>query len=583
MDGPRLSICVAPFADLQRALLEGSGNKGAVEVPDQVRYLESYLRLREERAQTIVIESPYVDRHYLEEYSGYYATALRQPPPKTTRIHVFKSNFNQAELDAWLRVAATDGPASVEGKLQPDYLGFIVVRPIPAAPIGRTVLESYATSGTPSAALRVLKAARTRHRVHLCGLELVVCGVPFQQQDQAVGACATTAIWSALACVMRADGSRPVTPLAVTTAATRRLETERAFPAISGLTTSQMLDAIREFGYSPHMFEPGTGDATERAVFQLALKCYLLSGIPVILELHYDDPFQKHAITVVGFRTGKRSGEEPPAQPAAAPEPAEAAEPVAPRTPPEGDVSGRLERLEERVTALEGARKTASARADDAHEDPDPDLEYAEELHFKTKQTSFGVRSAGIARLYGHDDRLGPYARMVWIPTQDSLPRVRFAPKEKGFEQYTKAATIYNAIVPLYPKLRLTASNMVEVAAELLPLMRAVAGADWRDEITLDLRYVLSGQYLRELLIGGEVPAARLAHFASTAVLSRYVGILHFRIKNFMFVDVICDPTDLLRNVPMWAPVIAMLPASDAHLDALRVHCSREAPKVLVV
>lgn len=50
-----------------------------------------------------------------------------------------------------------------------------------------------------------------------------------------------------------------------------------------------------------------------------------------------------------------------------------------------------------------------------------------------------------------------------------------------------------------------------------------------------------------------------------------------------MFVDVVCDPTDLLRDVPMWAPVIAMLPASDAHVEALRDHCAREAPKVLVV
>ena len=107
---------------------------------------------------------------------------------------------------------------------------------------------------------------------------------------------------------------------------------------------------------------------------------------------------------------------------------------------------------------------------------------------------TYGVRSAGITRLYTHDDRFGPYARMVWLPQSDgdAYPRVRFAPKEKGFERYETPATIYNALVPLYPKLRLTATDMVEVATELFPLMRQVAGQDFRDSVTLDMRYVLA-------------------------------------------------------------------------------------------
>ena len=294
MEEGRLSLRVARFQAIQEEIRLASRSRADAEPCDQVRYLESYLRKHEEPARTLVVEWPYVDRHYLEEYSGYYATELRPPSTKTTRLHVFSRDFEQDDFDAWLNLAATAGPESAEAQMQPSYMGFIVVRPIPGAPIGRTVLAPYAEKNG-----RVLVPAETEHRIHLCGLDLKVRGVPFQQQDQAVGACATTALWSALARVMRADGARAVTPLAVTSAATQRIEAGRAFPAISGLELPQMLDAIRAFGYSPHLFEP----TYERAMFQLALKCYLRSGIPVILELHYDTkPLERHAVTVVGFR-----------------------------------------------------------------------------------------------------------------------------------------------------------------------------------------------------------------------------------------------------------------------------------------
>ena len=102
---------------------------------------------------------------------------------------------------------------------------------------------------------------------HIAGLRLRVRGIPFQQQEQAVGACATTAIWSTLARVMRSDGGRAPTPFAVTEAATKHFLSDRAFPASSGLEPRQILEAFRQFGYSPLYFEP----KKEHAQFQLAV------------------------------------------------------------------------------------------------------------------------------------------------------------------------------------------------------------------------------------------------------------------------------------------------------------------------
>ena len=45
-------------------------------MPDQVRYLSYYLSHEEMGARSMLIERPYIDRHYLTEYQGYYATTL---------------------------------------------------------------------------------------------------------------------------------------------------------------------------------------------------------------------------------------------------------------------------------------------------------------------------------------------------------------------------------------------------------------------------------------------------------------------------------------------------------------------------
>jgi hypothetical protein len=117
--------------------------------------------------------------------------------------------------------------------------------------------------------------------VHLLGLELRARGLPFQQQEQPVGACATTALWSALSRVVRADGGRAPTPHSVTQAATRHYLEDRALPAVSGLELAQLTAAIRELGYSPYVLKP----RSEYATFVLSLKCYLRSEIPAVLVL----------------------------------------------------------------------------------------------------------------------------------------------------------------------------------------------------------------------------------------------------------------------------------------------------------
>jgi hypothetical protein len=478
-------ICRASFADKSEHVL------------DQVKYLGSYLASPETGAITIIIEHPYVDRHFLEEYANYYATTLCPPPTKATRLHFFKKVISNRKFSALLKKAANNKFSEVCNELNKSYLGFSVIRPLPDAPIGRTVLTTFNNNAD-----RCYTLPPHAYRVHLCGMKLSVCGVPFQQQEQAVGACATTAVWSALAQVMRHDGGRAPTPFAVTEAATRHWLNDRVYPAASGLRNEQVLEAIRQFGYAPFHFEPGV----KTDLFMVAVKCYLRSGIPVILKIRYpDENYEAHAVTVVGFR--------------------------------------------EANTAIE------------CHIDG---------------ITSYCLQSKGLCRLYIHDDRLGAYARAEWRVDDKGFIQLKFIPHEQGFEDFCREAEVQSAMVPVYPKIRLSAQDLTGFAGGLLPLFRHIAGQEKRDELVADLRFCLAGECL-ELLYQSVIPSARLAAFAKQAVLSRYVGLITFSVSDSIIAHIIYDSTDMRRAAPAATPLLAILlyPPYDQYVEVLRNNLPR--------
>jgi hypothetical protein len=401
-----MSLRARPFSptSLWDEVRSASGSTGDTPT-DHVRYLASYLRKSSPPARTMVVERPYVDRHYLEEFTGYYASKLRPPSSKTTRIHFFASEFDDTGLRAVIAEASRNYERA-RGDLQHEYLGFLVVRPLASAALGRTVLRPYSDRSS-----RHFQPAKGVSRVHLAGLELQLRGLAFQQQDQGVGACATAALWSALACVMRNDGARPVTPFAVTRAATRHVLSSRAFPASGGLDLTQMLATISELGYSPHVLKPGEGADLDK--FLIAVQCYLRSGIPVVMQVKAADD-EGHAVACVGFRA---SDEE----------------------------------------------------------------ETVNDLTCPTPH-GFELRAQGMSRVYIHDDRLGPYARAKWLrkAVKGGAEQLwlKIDPYETGFDRFEAPALVRQAIVPLYPKLRLTAEDLAGYASELLPLARHLAGAE---------------------------------------------------------------------------------------------------------
>lgn len=502
MDPVVRTITCAPIARLAEAIREACGAPSDWR-STQVEYLCSYLA-GEPGARALIIETPYVDRHYLEEYSAYYVSAFRNGGSVTTRIHVFSIPVDDAQVRAWIHETAAGAEAyeAVQRRVDDAYLGFIVVRPLPSAPIGRTVLRPYRGNTSRSYIPR-----EGGHEVHLFGLTLVARGLPFQQQDQAVGACATTALWSALSRVARADGGRAPTPYAVTQAATQHYLADRVLPAVSGLELAQFTSAVRGLGYAPYVLHP----TTNHEAFLLSLKCYLQTGIPALLVLMIDDGY--HAVTVSGYRV-----------------------------------------------------------SDDEEAVPD--------LHARIAGLPHALRARGMSRVYVHDDRFGPYVRMRLVSghvesgvaaeaARDEIALERIA--APGVDPLANAGGIVcYAVLPLYPKLRLSAREMIGIAVELRSMVWTLLDQSEREQLNFETFFVQSGRYQSQLMRSGFGDVTRLEAFVRTVSLPRYVGVIRFQLGELMLLDVLCDTTDITRDCPRRSAVLAALPSMSSHVEPLR-------------
>jgi hypothetical protein len=154
----------------------------------QVQYLRCYLA--DLNAQSVIEEPNYFDRDYLAEFAAFYSTSSKGYRNICRRLHLF--DVPLPELRRTL-AAALGGIEDGVARLNQSYLGFIVVRPLPMTPLGRTVLKLYPERSHNFP--RETRPARD-YRANLLGMPLEVRGLAWQQQDRGVGACATVALWT---------------------------------------------------------------------------------------------------------------------------------------------------------------------------------------------------------------------------------------------------------------------------------------------------------------------------------------------------------------------------------------------------
>ncbi len=265
---------------------------------NQIDYLYKYLDSL--GCKTILLESEYVDRDYLEDYSRYYVKCFTRYGERCARLHFFSESFNHSDFTEKLQKYNT----ATQSALNQIYLGFIVVKPLPKTFIGKSCLKVY-PSIQESQTKKVIK--RT-YNISLFGIPLNLETVAFQEQDKVVSACATTAIWTALQALDTKDLRTVPSCSEITLSAINHVsESSNSFPN-KGLSNKQILRALDTQGYINHKISVDTISEEGKESFMNVAKSYVRSGIPIILGADvYDidgDKVEKndgHAVTIVGY------------------------------------------------------------------------------------------------------------------------------------------------------------------------------------------------------------------------------------------------------------------------------------------
>jgi hypothetical protein len=248
--------------------------------------------------QSVAVETHYIDRDHIDDHSTFYSKSFESFGNFCKRVHFFSEPTETVQQKIReLHQSVTLNPESYSAECDAFsrqlYLGFTVVRPLRGSPVGRTLLRP------PELAPPHTFPVRT-YRAHLLGVALTVEGVPFQQQDEAVSACATTALWCSLQHARKYEDLASVSPARITQLASQyRLTLGRAMPS-EGLTVEQMCAAIEGTGMAASLLRT-TDYASTRAYVHAALR----SGFtPVLVIGNTRTPDELHAVTVVGAELG---------------------------------------------------------------------------------------------------------------------------------------------------------------------------------------------------------------------------------------------------------------------------------------
>lgn len=252
--------------------------------------------IRQLGCHAIVIERHYIDRDYMEEHGVFYSRSLAEPPNYCERLHFFRTSA--AETQRRLRDIAAQTGKRRHAQLRTAfgreaYLGFLVKKPLPGAPVGRTVLPPPHDDNGGFSFVRLPATA------HIAGVPLPVSGLPFQQQDMGVSACASTAVWTSLQNMRGFETLRSVTPTHVTQfGAASGLPSGRAMPS-EGLTLGQMCQAIHAVELAPNVLTGANATSIAKQLFTIGRSGFA----PVLLlECLEHQRSHHHAVTMAGYR-----------------------------------------------------------------------------------------------------------------------------------------------------------------------------------------------------------------------------------------------------------------------------------------
>jgi hypothetical protein len=282
MQEPHLKVVAFSEESFYEALSNPHTPSSQIRKHRVAQYLFGYLtRLG---AVSLVSEWPYTDGDYLDDFANYYVKCHESYERRCKRLHFFRVEIDDDRLRLRIRARATPETGD-----DPDYLGFIVARPLPSAVVGRTVLRTFGDDGG-----RRNYTCKRGYKVNLCGVELEFDSLAFQEQDTILAACATVSLWSCFQMTCNLFGTTSPTPAVITNAASKAIHLGRPIPS-RGLHVLEMCSAIRYVGLEPEVFT-----VTHKTPLSSLIYGYLQMKLPVILGVEIQG-LGLHAITITGY------------------------------------------------------------------------------------------------------------------------------------------------------------------------------------------------------------------------------------------------------------------------------------------
>lgn len=262
-------------------------------------YLHAYLSYPTAgfTASVFIVEPKYVSEAYLGDYLSHYSTKFKEYPKFTYRIHFFDTKLSHEDV---LQLLGSKDKDQVDTFWE-GYIGYTVIKPVANSIFGATLLKPYEDKAKSNRKY----PATTWEEVHFLGRTIKIRALGYQQQDVAVGVCATNSLWCAFHKTSRLFGTDLPSPHNITKSSLTFTGMFDDFENVElGLTFGHISQAIRNLGMGlDRLYSGSETTGLDHPTLRKYVYGYCKAEIPVLLGYQHQDKY--HLVTICGYRTAK--------------------------------------------------------------------------------------------------------------------------------------------------------------------------------------------------------------------------------------------------------------------------------------